>query len=210
MKKMATLWICFTLSTFCFAQKNESFLTDAYVVKGSWMLGGDLTTSWKSYHQDQGSVKNVDTGTIFQINGAGKFGYFLFEDFALGLKASVSHFHLKSDSTAGAPKHTVVLAGPFIRKYLKAGVFGEGSAGFGLDHFADGGQADLLAADLGIGYTYFLNKNIAIEPILALVYSRQSYGSPSDRSYSEIGPEFRLGIQAFLFKPKLSPPENKK
>jgi hypothetical protein len=210
MKKMATLWVCFTLSTLCIAQKNESFLTDAYVVKGAWLLGGDLTSSWKSYSQNQGAVKNVDKGRIFQINGAGKFGYFLFEDFALGLKATVSHFNLKSDSTAGAPTNTVVLAGPFIRKYLKDGVFGEASAGFGLDHYVDGGQSDLLAADLGIGYTYFLNKNIAIEPILALVYSRQKYGSASDLSYTEIGPEFRIGIQAFLFKPKLSPPENKR
>lgn len=207
--------ICFTLIILLFskisiAQKNESYLTDAYVVKGSWMLGGDMTASWKSYSLDQGPIKNADTGRIFQVNAAGKIGYFLGEDLALGVKGMVGYNHTKSDSTGAAPQKARLLAGPFVRKYLKAGVFGEAGAGFGIDQVGKGYQADLLAADLGLGYTYFLNHNIAIEPQFVLVYAKQKSGTSSPVTYSEIGPEFRFGIQAFLFKPKLATPENRK
>jgi hypothetical protein len=207
MKKIFTLLICFVYSGFCFAQKNESFLTDAYVVKGSWMLGGDLASSWKSYSRDQGTIKNMDKGRVFRLDMTGKIGYFLIEDFAVGLKAHATHLNLKSDSTGLAPRHTVVTAGPFVRKYFKEGLFGEAGAGMGLDHISDGIQWDLLEADLGLGFTYFLNNNIAVEPILAVVYSKQKAGTQTQMTYAEIGPEFRLGIQAFLFKPKLSTPE---
>lgn len=207
MKKIFTLLICFNFSGFVFAQKNESFLTDAYVLKGSWVLGGDLASSWKSYSQNQGAVKHADKGRVFRLDMTGKLGYFVLEDFALGLKAHGTHLNLKSDSTGAAPRQTAVLAGPFIRKYFKAGIFGEAGAGVGLDHLSNGRQWDLLAAELGLGYSYFLNKNIAIEPILVLVYSRQKAGTQMPVSYSAIGPEFRLGIQAFLFKPKLATPD---
>jgi hypothetical protein len=207
MKKICTFLLCCAISTFSFAQKNESFLTEAYVLKGSWMLGGDLTTSWKSYSQDQGTIKNVDKGRVLDLQASGKIGYFLMEDFALGLKIKASHFNLKSDSTGAFPANTVLLAGPFIRKYFKAGIFGEAGAAIGLDHLAGGRQADMFSADLGLGYTHFLNHNIAIEPLIVMNYSRQQYGATAQTSYSEIGPEFRLGIQAFLFKPKLATPE---
>jgi hypothetical protein len=210
MKKIFTLLICFIWSGFVFGQKNESFLTNAFVVKGSWMLGGDLSSSWKSYSRDQGSVKNVDKGRVFRLDMTGKVGYFLIEDFALGVKAHATHLNLKSDSTGAAPRHTVVIAGPFLRKYFKEGIFGEAGAGLGLDHTSDVTQWDILAADLGLGFTYFLNNNIAVEPILAVVYSKHKAGTQTQMSYAEIGPEFRLGIQAFLFKPKLTTPEIRK
>jgi hypothetical protein len=152
----------------------------------------------------------VDKGTVLRLNAAGKTGYFLMEDFALGLKANLTHLHLKSDANAGMPKQTVLLAGPFLRKYVKAGIFGEAGGAVGLDQIGNGNPADLLAADLGLGYTYFLNNNIALEPMLVVVYSRQKSGGGMEKmTYSEIGPEFRLGIQAFLFKPKLATPEMK-
>jgi hypothetical protein len=207
MKKLLSVLICLLLSNLVFAQKNESFLTDAYVLQGSWVLGGDLASSWKSYSQHHGTIKNVDQGRVFRLDMTGKLGYFVLEDVALGLKANGTHLNLRSDSTGAAPRQTAVLAGPFIRKYFKAGIFGEAGAGVGLDHISNGLQWDLLAADLGLGYSYFLNKNIAIEPILVLVYSRHKAGTQMPVSYSEIGPEFRLGIQAFLFKPKLATPD---
>jgi hypothetical protein len=210
MKKICSLLICFVVSGFAFGQKNESFLTDAYVVKGSWMLGGDLSSSWKSYSKDQGAIKNMDKGRIFRLDMRGKIGYFLLEDFGLGLKAQGSHLNLKSDSTGLAPRQTVVTAGPFLRKYFKEGIFGEAGAGMGLDHLSGGLQWDILAADLGMGFTYFLNNNIAVEPILALVYSRQKAGTQTQVSHTQIGPEFRLGIQAFLFKPRIATPEGRK
>ncbi|MGV3641418.1 MAG: hypothetical protein ACO1NZ_12915 [Adhaeribacter sp.] len=174
------------------------------------MLGGDMTTSWKSYSLDQGGVKNTDAGRVFRLNGAGKIGYFLLEDLALGLKGSLGYTNSKSDSTGPAPQQVMILAGPFVRKYLKAGVFGEAGAGFGLNQVGKGNKTDLLSADLGLGYTYFLNHNIALEPQFVVVYSKHKAGVGNPVTYTEIGPEFRFGIQAFLFKPKLATPDNRK
>lgn len=209
MKKVCTLLVFLLFIGFAFGQKNESSLTNASVLKGSWMLGGDLTTSWKSYSYDQGTIKNKDKGRIFHLDTSGKIGYFPIEDFALGLKGQLRHLNLKSDSTGAAPRQTVLTAGPFLRKYFKAGVFGEAGAGMGLDNLSDGLQWDILSADLSLGFTYFLNNNIAVEPILALVYTKQKAGTEMQQNYSEIGPEFRLGIQAFLFKPRLATPDGR-
>jgi hypothetical protein len=209
MKKICFIFVILVFSQISFAQKNESHLTDASVLKGSWMLGGDLTTSWRSYSIDQGGVKNEDAGRIFRLNGTGKSGYFIMEDLALGLKGSLGYNNTKSDSTGPAPQQVMLLAGPFIRKYLKAGVFGEAGSGFGLNQVGKGNKVDLLSADLGLGYTYFLNHNIALEPQFVVVYSKQKSGPSGRNTYTEIGPEFRFGIQAFLFKPKLATPDNR-
>lgn len=210
MKKIAIIITILIFSQISFAQKNESHLTDAYVLKGSWMLGGDLTSSWKSYSLDQGKVKNADTGRIFQVNAAGKIGYYIMEDLGVGLKGYAGFHHAKSDSTGSRPREVRILAGPFVRKYLKAGVFGEAGAGFGIDQVGEANKVDLLAADLGLGFTYFLNHNIAIEPQVVLAFSKHKSGTETPVTYREIGPEFKFGIQAFLFKPKLATPENRK
>jgi hypothetical protein len=211
MKKIYTLLALMLFGTATFAQKNESSLTDAYILKGTHMLGGSLSTSFKGFSSDQGSQKNIDKGTVFRINLDGRYGYFVMEDFVVGVKANLRHFNYNTEGPGQGEEETVLLLGPLLRKYFHTGIFTELGVGFGLDNITNGRQSDLFQADLGLGYTYFLNNMIAIEPMVLLQYSKQKFGGSTENiDRSEYGPEFRLGIQAFLFRRKLGTPEMRK
>lgn len=184
------------------AQRNRSNLIDAFILKGTYLIGGDFSTSFKGFSSDRGSQKNLDKGSIFRVNVNAKTGYFPLQDFVIGLNTRLDHFNTNGDSTNAGPEETNIILGPFARYYFKTGVFVEGGIGFGLYNITEGQQSDLFEGSGGLGYTYFLNDKIAIEPVLLYRYSKQKFagGVSGGNDNSLYGPEFRLGIQAYLFR----------
>jgi len=214
MLKNVLLVAFFLISFFSFGQNNSSSLENAFILRGSYLLGGSISTSFQGY---KSQVRNttVDKGSILNLNVDGKVGYFFWKDISIGVKTSFNHENLRSDSTNNDVRQTVLLAGPFVRGYLDNGIFGEISGQWGLDNTGGGSgiQSDLMRGEIGIGYSYFLgsmgrqnywlrNKQIAIEPMLLFHYFRQTYGgaTTSENYYSQYGPELRIGIQVYILK----------
>ena len=197
-----------------FSQNNSSSLENAFILRGSYLLGGGISSSFQGY-KNQVDNKIVDKGSILNLNLDTKVGYFFWKDISMGLKAGLNHENLRSDSTANDVRQTVLLAGPFVRGYLDNGLFGEVSGQWGLDNTGGGSgvQSNLFNGEIGLGYSYFLgaigrqnywlrNKQIAVEPMILFRYFRQTYNGTSNTQnyYAQYGPEFRISIQVYILK----------
>jgi len=215
MRQIFLLVVFSFISFVSLGQNNSSHLENAFILRGSYLLGGGISTSFQGY-TNQVANKTVDKGSILNLNVDAKVGYFFWKDITMGLKTSLNHDNIRSDSTTSNDvRQTVVLAGPFVRGYLDNGIFGEISGQWGLNNIGGGSgrQSDLFNGEIGIGYSYFLgdigrqnywlrNKQIAIEPMLLFHYFRQTFNgaTTSENFYSQYGPELRIGIQVYIFK----------
>jgi len=214
MRQIFLLVLCSFICFSSFSQNNSSSLENAFILRGSYLLGGGISTAFKGY-KSQSAGKTVDKGSILDLNLDAKVGYFFWKDISIGLKTSLLHNNFMSDSTLNDVRQTVVLAGPFVRGYLDNGIFGEVSGQWGLNNIGNGSgvQSDLFNGEIGLGYSYFLgrvgrqnywlrNKQIAIEPMLLFRYYKQTFSGTSAREnyYAEYGPELRISIQVYIFK----------
>lgn len=185
------------------AAQNKRNNLNSFVKNGTFLLGGAVNGSFRSYTRDSSSPneKRDDQGTVVDVKGDARVGYFLFDNLGVGVQASIHHFNYKSENTSSTPINTYLLYGPFVRGYLNNGIFGEVGVGFGVDNSIPNVDTELLEGRLAFGYSYFLTDKIAIEPILSLRYLRNKYlAYDGMTTQTEIGPSFGVAIQAFLFR----------
>ncbi|SIT79130.1 hypothetical protein [Pontibacter indicus] len=187
------------------AQENESSLIRAKIKHGSLLLGGNFQGSYQVTSSELNSTGQKVDGRRIDFNLRSKNGYFIREDFAVGLDLSVLHQSNKLDNTSDrvseARRETFVMAGPFLRYYMLNGVFGELTMLAGLHNFNDVNQKyKALEGGIGLGYALFLNKQFSLEPVFSLRYFRKV--DRDGRAYSEFGPMFGFGLQAYLLRQK--------
>ncbi|HQW01849.1 MAG TPA: hypothetical protein PLV75_06940 [Saprospiraceae bacterium] len=154
------------------------------VNKNAWMLGG--TMGFNSI-----KTEGNDTSEIW-FNLSPNVGYYITNDLAIGAR-----FSLFTYSYGGSVNYQVGV-GPWARYYFINSLFAQagmdfGSAGFDFFSFnADGGSTTI---HMGIGYSWFLNNSVAIEPSLQYsIYSADEDGLLAD--YTRFG--FNIGVQAFI------------
>ncbi|WP_347159285.1 autotransporter outer membrane beta-barrel domain-containing protein [Pontibacter chitinilyticus] len=198
----AMLLLFFLLPFTLLAQENESSLIRAKVKKGSLLLGGTINGSFAKVTDEISSPVHTLEGTKIQAQLRLKDGYFVQNDFAVGLDITLNHQSEKmkaaDDASERLPfRQTLLLAGPFARYYLDNGVFFEATVGVGLLNFSSGEKNDLMQGDLGIGYAFFVNERYAIEPQLSFRYFRQVQ---NDKAYTSLGPFLGVGFQAYLYR----------
>lgn len=143
------------------------------VGQGAWMVGGSASFS---------STKLKDaneSSTEFILNP--NLGYFIADDLAIGLGLT-----LDSDSPAIGESTTNFALGPFIRFYFVDAIFAQAGLGLGL------GDLEYTDIDLGIGYSWFLNNSVAIEPRLFYKIHGED-GDANDANTFGLS----VGIQAF-------------
>ena len=142
------------------------------VGQGAWMVGGAAGFSSFKFKDADAS-----TTTIFlQPN----LGYFIADDLAIGLNIS-----LVSQSFDGNSNTSFGL-GPFVRYYVTDPIYITVGADLELD---EGGGTTIGA---GVGYSWFLNDGLAIEPELFFnIYNND--GDAGD--YSIFG--LSIGVQGF-------------
>lgn len=187
------------------AQENESSLIRAKIKHGSLLLGGNFQGSYQVTSSELNSTGQKVDGRRIDFNLRSKNGYFIREDFAVGLDLSVLHQSNKLDNTSDrvseARRETFVMAGPFLRYYMLNGVFGELTMLAGLHNFNDVNQKyKALEGGIGLGYALFLNKQFSLEPVFSLRYFRKV--DRDGRAYSEFGPMVGFGLQAYLLRQK--------
>lgn len=194
------LMTCFTVH----AQENESSLLRAKIKHGSLLLGGNFQGSYLLTTSELNSTGQKVNGRRIDFNLRGKNGYFIREDFVVGLDLSVLHQSTKrtdqADGSSFKPRReTFVMAGPFARYYMLNGVFGEINLLAGLHNFNDVNQKyKALEGSIGIGYAYFITKQFSLEPVLSMRYFRKA--DRDGRAYTELGPMFGFGLQAYLLR----------
>lgn len=167
---MKTFTQFLTLAAFvCFAQ----VATAQTVNKGAWMLGGNVGfTSSK--------VKDADASlSVFTI--APDVAYYIADDLAIGLALNFTSVSFDGNSNSSTS------VGPSVRYYVADPIFVTVGAALGLD---EGAGTSIYA---GVGYSWFLNNSVAIEPML-FYQSNNNDGDLNDSS--DFG--LQIGVRAFV------------
>ena|SRR5688572_14103348 len=141
------------------------------VNQGAWMVGGNAGfTSTKFKGADESNT------TLF-LNP--NLGYFIADDLAIGLNLNLT----------SANEVTTFGLGPFVRFYFADAIFAQAGVDLGL------GDDEFTAFHVGVGYSWFVDNSVAIEP--TLFYRSHGVDLPDDLGdFSVIG--LSIGIQAFV------------
>ena len=143
------------------------------VNQGAWMAGGSLGFSTWKYKDDDNSY------TWFKFGP--NVGYYVIDDLAVGLDLDFVSLSYNGNSNS-----TFYLS-PFVRYYIADPFFAQVSLGLELEE----GGGSLFS--VGVGYSWFLNNAVAIEPMLFL----DLYGNDGDANdYTEFG--LLVNLQIFL------------
>lgn len=140
--------------------------TYAQFEKGKWYINGSFT-----------GINISHNGFIEDNFGLGlSVGNFLEDNFALIVNSEIAHY----EKSLGAQ----------VKYYLpNTGAFG----GIGMEYktidYFDGGDKHITCFTPEIGYAFFLNKTVTIEPV---IYYNYSLTKPSD--YSKFGVKVGLGF----------------
>lgn len=149
-------------------------LTAQTCAKGVWMIGG--SAGFSSDKPDGG-----ESTTSFELSP--QLGYFIMDNLAIG--ALLSYQKSGDASTFGF--------GPMIRYYFANNLFGQVS--YAIASYDSGlPNSDSVSGNelgIGIGYDWWLNNSIAIEPVLG--YSKQGGDLGKGSSFG-----LSIGVQAFL------------
>ena len=133
------------------------------IQKGNFTAGGEINYS---YTKSEISKQN-------NLGFSPNFGYFVAKGLNIGIQADLSFYSNKYDPDypyfQGENKGTSFLLSPYIRYYTNSGFFGHLQGGLGnsknSNNFGESNTSVSLWS-AGLGYAYFLNQNIAIEPLL--------------------------------------------
>lgn len=158
--------------------------------QGRMLVGGSASFSSMTYKETfMGSTSPNSTTNRFSITP--KVGYFVINNLAVGLDAS---FSTENESTVT----TTFMAGPFVRYYVKPGLFfqGEYLLGSGKE---DNTESSISSWSAGIGYAIFLNDHIAIEPTVAYTSNVTKYKEDNEKDIVT-GLAVAIGFQIYLGK----------
>ena len=147
----------------------------------------------------------------WNISVTPRSGVFLLEELAIGAGIDYSYQNRKKKGNKIPEyKSSQLVAGPFVRYYFPNLLFTEVFAGVGLVNIVDRTQAqtkdqerksDLLHMTAGVGYAYFLNNRVALEPSLKYVYDAVEVAN--NVREKQHGVELHLGLQIYLYHDKL-------
>ena|SRR5688572_15241484 len=161
--------ITFTVAAFLIMSQMVS----AQVVgQGAWMVGG--SAGFQSF-----KFKDADESTTI-IDFSPNLGYFIADDLAIGLGLNVTSISSDGES------FTDFGLGPFVRFYFADAIFAQAGVNLGL------GDSEFTEFQVGVGYSWFLNDGVAIEPML-FYNSHSEDGDTFDASTFGLS----IGVQAF-------------
>ncbi len=198
MKKMILVLLLAVAATGAFAQFN----------KGRMLVGGAVGFQTYTEKTKSGSTTTTE-GRSTSISLTPQFGYFVIDNLAVGagLDVSLSKFKPDSDNDFESSSSSFAFQ-PFVRYYIKPGIFFQGAVGFGSgsDKQSYQGNSDkdkfgLFNWALSGGYALFLNDYVAVEPMVGFGMSTTKYKEDTDQAeYKAInsGLFLRVAFQIYL------------
>ncbi|NOS91469.1 MAG: autotransporter outer membrane beta-barrel domain-containing protein [Cyclobacteriaceae bacterium] len=180
-----------------------SNLLFAQFEKGGFMVGGNVSANFSEVTNTNSIYSSYNVESFFFQP---RVGYFVMDNLSAGIGIAyssrketykVSSFYFSSNS---------ISATPFVRYYLSKFYF-EGSLGFGStqseDNFNNGNVSTRKGSinnwALVGGYTFLLNKYVAIEPQVGYQKVVQSTDG-SNYSQTNSGFFLQLGVQVYIHK----------
>lgn len=165
----------FTFTLISFLCLSQAVSAQA-VNQGAWMVGGSGGFRSTNFKDSDVSVTTIDLSP--------NLGYFIADDLAIGLALNLSSTSVDGESS------TDFGLGPFIRFYFADAIFAEVGANLGL------GDAEFTDIQLALGYSWFVDNSVAIEPKLFYRIHNVDDLNPVDFDASIFG--LAIGIQAFV------------
>lgn len=180
--------------------------------RGNFVIGTALgfSSNTSTISQTAGQGEGPES---FQWNIAPHVGYFLFDNFTIGVGLDYT-FSREKQPNEDKNDDSDLLFGPFGRYYFPFGgdkaVFLEGNFGFGTssDNLIINGQAqnistDIIAFGAGPGFTIFSNDALGIETLFKYNYARSRFNTEQGGVISETTTKTNqlsvsLGLQVYF------------
>ena len=184
-----------------------STATQAQLTKGNWLVGG--TANFSSANGETISSAGTQKSTYINISASPTVGYFIADQFAIGLKPSLSWFKANYGQSireglptagGGYANETWFDVGPFIRYYFlptdnQVNLFAEANYSHGIQWNHPGkGKRDSYS--FFAGPAIYLNSSVAIEFAVGYNSTKSvTYGlNSSNDDYRSKRNSFQLSI----------------
>lgn len=179
------------------------------ITKGHMLIGGSLTTDFdkkKEYDNSSGSSPQ----TIYYTNSITfttdlYCGFFIINQLSLGLRTDISATSMKAYSSLNAEKSKYSYynlgLGPFVRYYTKLGVYAETFVSLGFLNSTGPSESSSwknYTYGIGIGYSWFVNPSIAIEPQVNYVHQNSPEYLATNNEAKNDGINLSIGFQIYL------------
>jgi opacity protein-like surface antigen len=179
MKKIILLFVITLIGYHTQAQDNN-------YAKGRLMLGGNVAFTNAQFETTINGATGTTSQTVFNVSP--QLGYFITQGFAITLNAD---FNFSDASTR-------VSLQPGIRAYVYNDLFVMANVGFGQTTLTDSDiRLNSFNWQIGVGYSFFLAPNVALEPGLYYQYTRDT--NTAVNSSKTIGRIINLGLGLKIF-----------
>lgn len=174
---------------FTFSALLLYFGAAAQIEQGRFLAGGSVGLSFQNYKSVYDGNTNDETKTT-RFSLSPRAGYFVTDAIAVGAGLNLSLSSSKYDDD-DKYNGTSISFTPFVRYYLPQRLFGQFELGLGsskdkwtyVDDDDEEYKYKYFFWSLGVGYAYFLNDNVAIEPMVT--YNASTYTDRDDTNYKE-------------------------
>jgi len=163
MKKLTLLMLLvFSLNAFSQVEKP--------ITKGNILLEGGGTIQYSNVTSDLGSKTS-----IFDISLNPGFAYFIIDHLAIGLNTPISYYE------QGNNDYYTLGVGPIVRYYFNNGLFLKTEASYSFLHGLESNIQvnNYFSLKPGIGYAFFINQKVSLEPCLSYEFENTKFKSGS-------------------------------
>lgn len=153
------------------------------IIKGNSIISGGGTIEYSKY---ESGIYNGSTRTITFNPG---FGYFFIDNLVLGLNTTIGY-----EKTS--VKYTTYGIGPFAKYYFNNGVFIKTETFYSTTKAVGSSthKTTSLSMAPGVGYAFFLNSRVSLEPSLNYRYNHYTSDISDSMKTNDIFFELKLNI----------------
>jgi hypothetical protein len=179
-KILVILFLLYPVISFSQIQKS--------ITKGNIILSGGGTIQYQKDKFSDGSGSSQTTQ--FSVSLIPGFGYFVADNLAIGLNTIFIYSGAKDN------KSYALGAGPVIKYYFNNGIFLKAEAGYSyIDNLStDADNEKYISLMPGVGYAFFINKKVSLEPCLVYEFNNIDYNSTNNHKINSYRLELKLNI----------------
>ena len=163
------------------------------ISKGNFIIDGGASFGYSKSTSEVGNT--ISKNSTYIINLFPTFAYFVVDNLAIGLSVPFNYGGSKNS------KSYAFGLGPIVKYYLSKGPFFKMSLFFSNSKSIgnDVVSAKILEFEPGIGFAFFINPKVSIEPSLNYSFAHYKSGvSTSNYSVKDNNIKLQLGITVFI------------
>lgn len=187
MKKIMIVFFTplFCLGTFC--------QTEEPVKRGNFIAGGALSFDSKTLETNQMDLLLTTNSNSIEVSP--NLSYFVIDKLALGIQLSSIFTTTKYLPSNIRVKSSKFILAPIIRYYIYSGCFSEASVGYGkISYSSEEGEGQCIRGKISLGYSFFVNNNISLEPVLSLSRYKENWDKSITNDTESKSNEFNFSL----------------